>query len=541
MGDALYYLLTSFLLKEDIHLNQDELKLQLLSHPSYPSLHSVTGVLDHFGIENMALEVPNNRETLFQLPNYFMALASNENIEEFVIITQHENDIELLYGNKKKERVSIDKFLDIWNGIIVVIEKTNSKLPTKKVNNPFLLNSLFFLSISIVLGVFFFLKPSLFQSAHFIMSLAGIWISFLIIKHEFGFQSKTLDKICTANKATNCDAVLNSKGASLSNYFKLSDISLIYFIGLAISNIFIINFSASANAIIIISLLALPITFYSIYYQYNIVKKWCPLCLGVVVVLWLQCCTLFFNQTLISSIKLDNKSSFILFFSFLITASIWLFIKPLLKKQQELEKLEIEHYKFKRNFELFNAVYSKGKMIDTRPIDSKEIVLGNKNAPLRILIVTNPQCFYCKEAHTDLEKVLHRNPGKVTIVIRFNVPKDKDTIATKIANRILEIYNTESEENCREALNEVYKSDTDLNQWLYKWGDSSDPTFNNVIEAQQSWCHDNSINFTPAIFVNNKPFPKEYNRSDLNYFIEDLIEVVETENVQQPENLEIVN
>ena len=27
---------------------RDELEFQLLSHPSYPSLHAVTGVLDHF-------------------------------------------------------------------------------------------------------------------------------------------------------------------------------------------------------------------------------------------------------------------------------------------------------------------------------------------------------------------------------------------------------------------------------------------------------------------------------------------------------------
>jgi len=538
MGDALYYLLSSFLLKENIHLNQDELKLQLLSHPSYPSLHSVTGVLEHFNIENMALEVPNNRETLFQLPNYFIALISNESVEEFVMISQLKNTIELLYSNKNKKIISIDKFLHIWSGIILVIEKESSQLPTKKITNTFLLNSPYLLSAIILLGTFFFTRPSLFESAHFIVSLAGIWISFLIIKHEFGFQSKALDKICTANETTNCDAVLNSKGASISSYFKLSDISLIYFIGLALSWILSVNFSINATAIIILSLLSLPITIYSIYYQYNIVKKWCPLCLGVVAVLWLQCCTLFFNQTFISSIKPDSKSSFILFFSFLITASLWLFIKPLLKKQQELEKSEIEHYKFKRNFKLFNAVYSKGKIIDTKPINSKEIVLGTKNAPLHILIVTNPSCFYCKEAHIDLEKILNKNPDDVNVVIRFNVPTDKDTI---IAARILEVYNTESEEKCREALHEVYKSDADLDQWLLKWGESNDNSFTKTIEAQQSWCHNNNINFTPALFINNKPLPDEYKRGDISYFIEDLIELFEKENVQKSKSLEIVN
>ncbi len=533
MGDALLYLLKSFLQKENIHLNEDELKLQLLSHPSYPSLHSVTGVLNHFGIENMALEVPKNRETLFQLPNNFISVIIEKN--EFVIVTQHENKIELLYGNKEKKMISLDKFLEMWSGIIVVIEKDTFEVPNKKIANTTLLNSVYVSSTLVVLGLFFFLKPSLFESSHFIVSLTGIWISFLIIKHEFGFQSKTLDKICTANEATNCDAVLNSKGASISNYFKLSDISLLYFIGLTLSWILSVNLSINNTAIIIVSLLALPITIYSIYYQYNIVKKWCPLCLGIVAVLWLQCCTLFFNQTSILSMKLDIKSSFILFFSFLITTSLWLFIKPLLKKQQELEKLEIEHYKFKRNFELFNAIYSKNEIIDTPLINSKEIILGNKNAPLNILIVTNPTCFYCKEAHIDLDKILNKNHNEVNAIIRFNVSDDKNNIANQVATRLLEVY-SESEKRCKEALHEVYKSDADLNKWLDKWGECNNNAFNDTLQLQKKWCHKNSINFTPALYINGKQFPKEYNRSDLNYFIEDLIEQKENNQVHTVEN-----
>ncbi|HHC81086.1 MAG TPA: hypothetical protein ENK46_14490, partial [Flavobacteriia bacterium] len=123
MGDALYFLLISFLKKEGIDVNQNELKLQLLSHPSYPSLHSVTGVLSHFGIENMALEVPKNRETLYQLPDNFITILSKEN--EFVIVTQHDTSVELLFGSKKKKIVSVNDFLDMWSGIIVVIENEN--------------------------------------------------------------------------------------------------------------------------------------------------------------------------------------------------------------------------------------------------------------------------------------------------------------------------------------------------------------------------------------------------------------------------------
>ena len=538
MGETLHFLLKTILKREGYSINYDELKLQLLSHPSYPSLHSITGVLDHFSIENMALEVPINRETVFQLPARFISLISDR--KEFVLVSQHEKSIEILHGNNRKKTMPLDEFLDLWSGIIVVIEKDSLETSHKEITSISSLNVLYILSMFVLLGVFFYAKPSIFQFSHFILSLAGIWISVLIIKHEFGYQSKALDKICTANETTSCDAVLNSKRASISKDVKLSDISLMYFAILALSWILSLNLSASPSSIILLTLAAIPVTLYSIYYQYNIVKKWCPLCLGIVTVLWLQCCILFFDQTFVSSIKPDIKSSFILFFSFLITTSLWLFLKPLLKKQQELEKLEIDHYKFKRNFDLFNAVFGKGEVIETTINNNREIVLGKKNALLQMLVITNPSCFYCKEAHTDLEKVLNKNPDMINISIRFNVPLNEDVIANKVAKRLLEIYNTQTEEKCKEALHEVYKSDADLNKWLLKWGESDNSSFTKELEIQQKWCHKNNINFTPALYINGKPFPKEYNRSDINYFVEDLIEFIEIENVQS-ENLVIAN
>ena len=54
MDAQLYQLLQLLIVKNNIQLHKEELKLQLLSHPSYPSLHSVTGVLEHFGVPNVA-------------------------------------------------------------------------------------------------------------------------------------------------------------------------------------------------------------------------------------------------------------------------------------------------------------------------------------------------------------------------------------------------------------------------------------------------------------------------------------------------------
>jgi hypothetical protein len=43
-----------------------------------------------------------------------------------------------------------------------------------------------------------------------------------------------------------------------------------------------------------------------------------------------------------------------------------------------------------------------------------------------------------------------------------------------------------------------------------------------ILETQYNWNFQNKLIFTPAIIINDFHFPKEYNRSDLIYFIEEL-------------------
>ncbi len=530
MNDNVFFVLDKLLSHLKIMINRSELKLQIESHPSYPSLHAITGVLDHFNIENLALEVLPNLETLSQLPKFFIALIDNENDKEFSVIVKRKNSVEVISGDKKKTSMPVDNFLSIWDGIIVAVEKNEFITKTKQTNNPAFINSLYILSGFFILAAFFFAKPTLFSSLHFVLSLVGIFISLQIIKHEFGFRSKIVNKFCTANKSTSCDAALNSKGATILKHYKLSDISLIYFIGLTLSWIIFVNISVSIVSIITISLFVIPATLYSIYYQYFVIKKWCPLCLVIVAVLWLQCCSLFTLNGLMENITLSLKSGVILFFSFILTAALWLFIKPLIIKRQDLEKLQIKHYKFKRNFDLFNAIYSKGKVLNTQPVHESEIILGNKNAPLHILLVTNPQCYFCKTVHTDIEKLLKKHPNHLKVTLRFSINvSDKNNIAYKVTSRLLELYNTKPETIFANALHNAYKNDVNLDNWIKHWKNASH-SFDTVLEKQQTWCHDNDINFTPALYINGKEFPKEYERSDISYFIEDLIEYNSTIN-----------
>jgi hypothetical protein len=71
----------------------------------------------------------------------------------------------------------------------------------------------------------------------------------------------------------------------------------------------------------------------------------------------------------------------------------------------------------------------------------------------------------------------------------------------------------------------------DANTWLKKWGEIIDKKYLKILRKEKVWCAENKINFTPAIIINEREYPKnEYNKIDLLYFLGDLIEEKQVKN-----------
>lgn len=222
---------------------------------------------------------------------------------------------------------------------------------------------------------------------------------------------------------------------------------------------------------------------------------------------------------------LDVNSFLTIAFSFLFLISIWMFLKPALKKQQELEVLQLEHFKFKRNAKLFTTALQSSNHIDTHISGIEEISFGNKEAKLQIVLVTNPLCFFCKESHKVIHKIFNTYSNDTRIITRFNISTAnvEENLGLKISNELIEIFKTKDEKICKNALDEIY-SDVDSDNWLKKWKSSSKINHLETFEKEKEWCTKNKINFTPAVFINGYLFPKEYKISDLPFFIDSLLE-----------------
>ncbi len=528
MKNALSLIVQKLLSSNGIVYDKKELDFQIQSHPSYPSLHAITGVLDHFNIENIAAEVPTDVQTLQQLPDSFIAQISTDTGNDLVTVKKDtkKSTYTIISGDDSSKKLTEGGFLTQFTGIIVAVEKTDDITTSKE--NKGLKNIVLFGLISVIIIYMLINKGnSLINFAYSFLALLGVFTSYSILQQELGESTAIGNAFCSGtNEKKDCDAVLNSKGAEIIKNHKLSDLSIIYFSSVLLASFLLSNL----NPLYIISFVALPVTLYSIYYQYKVVKSWCLLCLTIVGVLWLQA-GLFFVEGQFTTIVAElNLTDIILTVaSFISVYTIWNFVKPMVKELRLLQKEKINFVKFKRNFNLFNSLLTKSPKLDTAITATNELIFGNKNASLEIITVTNPFCGHCKGVHEIVHDILNKYNDAVKIIIRFNVgTDDEENPGVKVATTLLELYNTGKIEDCKVALDDIYR-DTNYDKWAAKWINKAHTTNPiEVLKAEKDWCTTNGINFTPEILINGKSFPKEYDRSDLIFFIEDLEEHFQT-------------
>lgn len=519
MKNQLVLIVSQLLKGNNICFDKKELEFQIQSHPSYPSLHSITGVLNHFNIENIAAEVTSNSETLHQLPEYFVAQINGSNGHKLVTVKKGETKYTIYDGVKKSINLLKEEFIDKFTGIIVAVEKNEEK-KYANTTSTFYKNLPFVLVAALVLFVIYNLNLSVSAYIHLFLSFIGIVISIAIVKQEVGLQTAIGNAFCSGtDEKKDCDAVLTSKGAEIIKGYKLSDFSLLYFTGLFLLILILVT---NPSLIFIISLLAIPITIYSIYYQYAIVKKWCLLCLTIVGVLWLQAIVVLFSKNFLFTVATEEVIFLVFAFSFVLL--LWNYLKPTILELNTLRKEKITATKFQRNYTLFESMLLTSKGIETQLVDTDEIVFGNSNANLEIVVITNPFCGHCRPVHKIVEDIIAKYKNEVKIVVRFNINiADLESDVVKITSNLLEIYKKDKNE-CLTAMSDVYEGMA-VKTWFLKWGNCKEKEkFVTVLKKEKYWCLEKNINFTPEILLNGKSYPKEYNKVDLIYFMEDLIE-----------------
>jgi len=481
---------------------------RILSHPDYPSIASITDTLDGLGIDNAALVA--DKEKIIELPVPFLALGYAKN-ESFTIV----NDMLTFLRSAG--------FKD-WNGIVVVGERP--ALWSRKENSAWLekekrkmeLFQWVIAACSLFVVAMIVFNFSWLTCILLLSSGAGLFVSTLLVQQDLGYASPIADQLCAAGKNIDCSAVTNSKGARLPFGFQWSEAGIIYFSSLfLILFIFLLTGNIAALGILsVFSFLSLFFTFYSLYYQWRIVRKWCMLCLLTLIVLWIQAAVLF-SAGFFPAFGASTASGLMqVTFIILFTGTLWLLLcKPLLVDNKKLRNKNFELLRFRNNPAIFEALLKQQTVVDTTPFEN-DLQLGNASAPVQIIIACNPYCGPCAKAHEQLDSLLGNND--IGLTIRFTIHADnKEDRRTKAVEYILqcipekENYNPEYK---RQLLHDWFHY-MDLDKFSKEYTPERENNVDDMLLQFDEWTKEAKIEATPTVFINGFKLPVQYSINDL--------------------------
>lgn len=482
------------------------------SHPNYPSLFAITDTFSLLQIENVAATVP--KDQFDQLPICFLGYVRNDDGAELALIEQNKNEVVLTFNSQKGRSLSVDAFKELWNGVIIAIEPNINKVGDRPST---FINTIGFL----FLGIFmlFFLKQGMQFSLTSMMSYAfyniGFVLSVFIIQEKLDSSQGNIAKLCSLSEKISCDSVVRSNVAKINEWLDFSDLPILFF---STSLLSILIDPSTDVYINFISLLSLPILIYSIWLQKVKLKKWCVLCLSISLLVTLQAILLFktgfsFQSNVIS-----------LLVAAVITVPLWFFIKNYLEHNAGLEKQNKALKRFKRNYNVFNLL-QQPLQYSLEDANFSKIQIGNDSNPITISLILSPSCGHCHSVFEEAIKICNSNKEKIQLSIFYNLnPENKGNPYLEVAKSILQI-NRKNPEALLEALSDWHIKRMGLTDWLFAWEETKiDDEVLRDLKSQYEWCLMNDFNYTPVNIINQKGYPKEYDLSELNYFISELYE-----------------
>jgi len=387
-----------------VKVTRTTIKEYLFRHPYYPTLKSVCDAFNMWKIENYALEL--NLEEMLELNDCFIA---HRNIGSGQIVLVHDltkSGVSYSVGDNILIREDIVSFSSTLSGAVIVFNPTmnsGQKDFTQAKQDEILASLIIPLSVLGVLLLLFGFAVITDQAIDLSYSwkipvliftkLVGIIVTLLLVLHELKVRNPFVDKICHIGKNTDCNAVLNSDSSKIFGWINWADFGFIYFVG----GLFFVIINSSSEAIYILallSILSIPFPLYSIYTQAFRIKKFCPLCLTVQLILISEFAILLPE---VLGISISASSVIILMTCFGLPGLIYLLVRSVSKIRTEYLDLLKKHFRFKSNPQIFrNALLSQERSLE-KPIPDR-IILGNPDGDITIHTFLSLYCHPCAKA-----------------------------------------------------------------------------------------------------------------------------------------------
>ncbi|MFT3749898.1 MAG: vitamin K epoxide reductase family protein [Agriterribacter sp.] len=521
-----------------VSITDTTIRTSLETHPDYPSLLSISDFLHNYNIENIALKTKVENFSAFSAP--FIAHITLPRTKEkgFALVHAVRNNT-ILYEDTNKNKLieeDISQFKQRFSGYALLVDSTEAisekdfgrKQRQEKFKGIAETVAILFLPVIVLIQLVSLLiiqPPSvvIFPALFLLLSLTGTAISFLLLLFEIDNHNPLLKEICLGGKKVNCEAVIQSRASGIGGV-SWSCIGFCYFSGILLMQLFTgITNRHTLSLLTLFNLLSLPYVFFSIYYQWKVVKQWCLLCLAVQAVLLLQLLISLggaFHSLTFLTMSFAGFTQMLALF--LLPALVFYITIPALKKSKEGKEHHNELQRFKNSSQVFDVLLGRQKKIQ-QATEGLGITLGNPNAPYRIIKVCNPYCGPCAKAHPVIEGLIEQN-NDIQLQIIFTASGDDADFKTPPVRHFLAIASKNDESLTKQMLDDWYNAPAkDYTAFSKKYPVKNKDLLeqNEKIRAMNVWCEVQEISFTPTFFVNEFQLPDAYSIADLKYLLTD--------------------
>lgn len=503
----------------EIPVTSRSVKEALKSHSYYPSFKSICDSFNDWKVENYPLKY--QIEEMGELAAPYIAHFSGGG-GQLAFVSEIRNDRVTYYDSyNSKNNTDFNEFTGRCSGAVILLnpdEKSGEKDYRTRWQDELISSAVLPISIFSVLVFILLVVINSFISGNILIDTTkalllltktgGIVLSVLMVLHEFEVRLSLTEKLCHLNKSTNCNTVLNDKASKVFGWFGWADVGYIYFTGCLL---FLLQGNGSGNysLLAILSALSLPYPVFSIYYQGFVLKKWCPMCLGVQLILILEFILLLpqFSNLIFTFNSISG-----LFLTFLITGIVYTIVLIYIR---EKKSNEINYYKylgFKKNPEILRTLLLNQKQYDI-PVTDASLIFGKRDSAIKISAFLSLQCSHCARAFEKIRTILNSEANVSINIILM-------TSDIKILNTLYYYNRSNKEEEALSLLDHWYNMDSysrskvSESLCILEADDISGVVGNENSKLYKS-CN---VIGTPTFFINGYRLPSQYEVDDIRYF-----------------------
>jgi uncharacterized membrane protein len=510
-----------------VRVTTRSLRNAMWQHPDFPSLSALSDVLTDFKVPNMATRLMPDRLPEIPLP----ALAQLQvDGGVFAPVRKVGNTVEWLHTQRGWQSDSYNDFVYKWTGVALLIEPNATSGEREYAQNrrrelidslriPFIVSA-----ILVCLGVVF---GNLLQKFPFTSHLSyygllatklvGTTVSGMLVWYGIDSQNSFLQKVCQINRSSNCQNILQSPAAKVTEWLSWSEIGLFYFAG---GLIYLLIPEGGPNYLLPLWGLggfALPYTFWSIYYQWRVAREWCVLCLMVQGLLWVEFgleITALVSDEGNSLLTYDFSPALVLYLlgAFAAIPALWALFKEQLQKSARYDSLFREFQKLKFDPDYLQGLMSKQRVLPPIFEGMKVITLGNPEAENTLIMVSSPTCATCRRNHSEVKKLLEIT-DTVQIQIILAAGFSDDDVASKVARQILSLPTNQM----GDALHHWFETnEKHYDEWSEQMkGDYRIEAAIQQLQLHIRWLELAGVMTAPTTFLNAVELPKFYQVREL--------------------------